>query len=146
LSILYGILIEGFPPAGESFPTITVDQARKFGAAPLLLHFGTNPPVAVLEYDGKTYYHHTEEPGLAGSRKTEAAKARDQRITEARDLLKNHVKLHAKQESETKALDSLNNAAYKLSLSVCKARSVGNTHAMRNYRRKKAKSGNCILH
>jgi hypothetical protein len=97
--------------------------------------------VAVLEYDGKTYYHHTEDPGFAGSRKTEAAKARDQRkiaVAEARDLLKNPVKLHAKQESETKVLDSLNNAAYKLSLSVCKARSVGNTHAMRNYRRKKS--------
>jgi hypothetical protein len=99
LSILYGILIEGFRPAGESFPTITADQARKFGAAPLLLHFRTNPPVVVLEFDGKTYYHHTEDPGLAGSRKTKAAKARDQRkivVAEARDLKKNPVKLHAK--------------------------------------------------
>jgi hypothetical protein len=92
-----------------------------------------NPLEVVLESDGKMYCHHTEVPGLAGSRKIEAAKTWDQRkilVAEARDLIKNPMKLHAKQESEIKVLDSLNNNAYKLSLSVCKARCVGNTHAM----------------
>jgi hypothetical protein len=88
-----------------------------------LLHFGTNPPEAVLECDGKTYYHQTKDLGLACSHGTGGVKVRDQRkitVVEARDLLKNPMRLHAKQDNETKVFVSLNNAAYKFSLSVRK--------------------------
>jgi ABC-type Fe2+-enterobactin transport system substrate-binding protein len=99
-------------------------QAMKFYTVALLLHFETNQPAeVVLECDGKTYYHQTKDLGLARSHETEAAKARDQRnitVVEVRDLLKNPMMLHAKQDNETKVLVSLNNATYKFSLSVRK--------------------------
>jgi hypothetical protein len=80
-----------------------------------------NPPETVVECDGKTYYHQTKDLGLACSRGTEAVKARDQRkitVVEAPDLLKNPMMLHAKQDSETKVLVSLNNALQVLSINA----------------------------
>jgi hypothetical protein len=55
-------------------------QAMKFYTVALLLHFETNLPAeAVLECDGKTYFHQTKDLGLARSHETVAVKARDQR-------------------------------------------------------------------
>jgi hypothetical protein len=76
LSTLYIILIEGFPRAGESFPDILACEAMKFGAAAQLLQFGSNPPVAVIEYEGWMYYHVTQEPAQLDVQKNAAARAK----------------------------------------------------------------------
>jgi hypothetical protein len=68
----------------------------KFSASARLLQFGTNPPVVVLEYEGKTYYHFTQDPAQPDAQKDTPVKARKQRqvtINEARNLLKKPEKL-----------------------------------------------------
>jgi hypothetical protein len=117
--ILYVMLIEGFPPAGESFPAI---EAMKFGSATQLLQFETNPPVVVLEYEGRTYYHITQDPAQPDAQKDTPVKAREQRqvvVNEAHNLLKNPEKLCIEPPKEV--LNALHNGAYKLSLAVRKA-------------------------
>jgi hypothetical protein len=139
LSTLDVILIEGFSRAGESFPAISACEAMKFGAAAHLLQFGSNPPVAVIEYEGRTYYHVTQEPAQLDVQKNAAARAREQRrgvINEARNLLKSPEMLPTEQPEGV--LNSLHKVAYKLTLSVRKARSSGKVNIVHNYRRKRS--------
>jgi hypothetical protein len=76
LSTLYVILIEGFPRAGESFPAISACEAMKFGEAAQLLQFRSNLSVAVIEYEGRTYYHVTQEPTQLDVQKNAATRAK----------------------------------------------------------------------
>jgi len=123
---------------------MTADEAMKFGTSTQLFCFGTNPPIAVIEYDGRTYYHVTEDPAQSDAIKQDSAQpaiARDQRrvaINKARSILKNPEKLHTGQRGEAEVLDALHKASYKLSLSVRKARSNGDINTVRNYRRKRS--------
>jgi hypothetical protein len=57
-------------------------------------------------------------------------------INKARNLLKNPMKLCI--ESPKEVLNALHSAAYKLSLSVRKARFSGKGNTVRNYRRKRS--------
>jgi hypothetical protein len=123
----------------ESFPAISANEAMKFSASARLLQFGTNPPVVVLEYEGKTYYHVTQDPAQPDAQKDTPVKARKQRqvtINEARNLLKKHEKLCT--ESPKEVLDALHNATDKLSLSVRKVRVSGKGNTACNYRRKRS--------
>jgi hypothetical protein len=136
---LHGILIEGSSHAGESFPAISANEAMKFSASAQLLQFGTNPPVAVLEFEGRTYFHITQDPAQPDAQKDTPAKAREQRqvaVNEAGNLLKNPEKLCI--ESPKEVLDALHNAAYKLSLSMRKALFSSKANTVRNYRRKRS--------
>jgi hypothetical protein len=111
----------------------------KFSASAQLLQFGTNPPVAVLEFEGRTYFHITQDPAQPDAQKDAPAKAREQRhvaINEARNLLKNPEKLCT--ESSKEVLDALHNATYKLSLSMRKALFSGKANTAHNYRRKRS--------
>jgi hypothetical protein len=111
----------------------------KFGAAAQLLQFRSNPPVAVIEYEGRTYYHVTQEPAQLDVQKNAVARAREQRrgvVNEARNLLKSPEMLHTEQPEGV--LNSLHKVAYKLSLSVRKARSSGKANTAHNYRRKRS--------
>ena len=106
-----------------------------------MLRFGSNPPVAVIEYEGKTYYHITKDTTQPGASKDDSTLARKQRqvaVIEARKLLENSEKVHTECSQESEVLDALHNAAYKLTLSVRKARFSGNTNTMRNYKRKRS--------
>jgi hypothetical protein len=135
---LNGVLTKGVPLAGETFPTISAQEATKFGATTQLFQFGTNPPVAVIKYEGKTYYHITKDPVKPDTGKHASMKAKKQRceaITKARDLLKSNERLHAKQFEQV--FNDLHNVTYKLSISMHKARSSGNANTARNYRRKR---------
>jgi hypothetical protein len=110
----------------------------KFSASAQLLQFGTNPPIVVLEYEGKIYYHITQDLAQPDAQKDAPAKAREQRLTinEARNLLKNPKKLCTNSPKEV--LDALHNAAYKLFLSTRKARFSGKGNTARNYKRKRS--------
>jgi hypothetical protein len=111
----------------------------EFSASAQLLQFGTNSPVAVLEFEGQTYFHITQDPAQPDTQKDAPAKAREQRhvaVNEARNLLKNLEKLCT--ESPKEVLDALHNAAYKLSLSMRKALFSGKANTARNYRRKRS--------
>jgi hypothetical protein len=111
----------------------------RFSASARLLQFGTNPPVMILEYEGKTYYHFTQDPTQPNSQKDAPAKARKQRqvvVNETLNLLKKPEKLCT--ESPKEVLDALHNATYKLPLSVRKARFSGKGNTARNYRRKRS--------
>jgi hypothetical protein len=133
------MLIEGFPRTGESFPTISTNEAMKLDSAARLLQFGTTPPVVVLEYEGRTYYHITQDSAQPNAQKDASAKAREQRqvvVNEASNLLKNPEKLCTEPPKEV--FDALYNAAYKMSLSVHKARFRGKANTTRNYRRKRS--------
>jgi hypothetical protein len=136
---LHGILIEGSSHAGEYFPAISVNEAIKFGSAAQLLQFGTNPLVAVLEYEGRTYFHITQDPAQPDAQKDAPAKAREQRqvaINEAHNHLKNLEKLCTEPLKEV--LDALHNVAYKLFLSIRKAQFSSKANTARNYRRKRS--------
>ena len=133
------IVIQVSSLAGESFPALSAEEAMKFGTTTRLLQFGTSPPVAIIEYEGQTHYHFTVDSAQPIIPKDAPAKAKGQRmgaITEARSLLKNPEKHDAEESKEV--LNALHNAAYKLSLSICKARSSGNTNTARNYKRKRS--------
>jgi hypothetical protein len=111
----------------------------KFSASARLLQFGTNPPVAVLEFEGRTYFHITQDLAQPDAQKDAPAKARGQRhaaVNEARNLLKNPEKLCT--ESSKEVLNALHNATYKLSLSMRKALFCGKASTARNYRRKRS--------
>jgi hypothetical protein len=110
-----------------------------FSASAQLLQFGTNPPVAVLEFEGRTYFHITQDPAQPDAQKDAPAKAREQRhvaVNEAGNLLKNPEKLCI--ESPKEVLDALHNAAYKLSLSMRKSLFSSKANTVRNYRRKRS--------
>jgi predicted DNA-binding protein (MmcQ/YjbR family) len=97
---LNGVLTKGSLLAGETFSTIYAQEATKFGATTQLFQFGTNPPVAVIKYEGKTYYHITKDPAKPDTGKHASMKAKKHRceaITKARYLLKNNEVLHTKQ-------------------------------------------------
>jgi hypothetical protein len=95
--------------------------------------------VAVHEFEGRTYFHITQDPAQPDAQRDVPAKAREQRhvaVNEARNLLKNPEKLCT--ESPKEVLDALHNAAYKLSLSMRKALFSGKANTARNYRRKRS--------
>jgi hypothetical protein len=149
---LHGVLIEGFPLAGESFPAVTIEEAMKFSPAPCLIRFGTHAPMAVFTHEDKKYYHTTQDPAQTQAteskkaRKRAAAKARKARqtaVTNARELLRKPEVLSDALEpscpiTEAKVLEALNDASYSLSWSMCNARSRNNKNTLRNYRRKRS--------
>jgi hypothetical protein len=119
----------------------------KFGAAAQLLQFRSNPPVAVIEYEGRTYYYVTQEPAQLDVQKNAAARAGEQRrgvVNEARNLLKSPEMLRTEQPKGV--INSLHKVAYKLSLSMRKARSSGKANTAHNYRRKRSQVKGCELH
>jgi hypothetical protein len=122
-----------------SFPAISANEAIRFGSTAQLLQFGTSPPVIVLEYECRTYYHITEDPAQPDVQKDVHVKARVPRqvaINEARNLLKNPGKLCTELPKEV--FDALHNAAYKLSLSMRKAQFSGKANTAHNYKRKRS--------
>jgi hypothetical protein len=76
---LHGVLIEGSWHVGESFPAISANEAMMFSAFARLLQFGTNPPVVILEFEGRTYFHITQDPAQPDVLRDTPTKVREQR-------------------------------------------------------------------
>nr|XP_051209213.1 uncharacterized protein LOC127326385 [Lolium perenne] len=142
---------------GESFPDITMEEARKHSPTSFVMQFGCMAPLAVVEKGAELYVHRLQEPTrpcAAEYKKAhiaKAVKAREERndlMLKARKMLGGLEQLQvtstpkervqALEHQKVDLLNELDKAAYVLSWSVRNARSRKNANALRNSKRKRS--------